>query len=157
LILFAPQTLPGLLWLKVTGETLAFSFPGLVVGSVIYSLPFAVQPFHAAFKGVAHTYVEAARLMGASNWETFRWITLPLARRGVAVGLTLSFAHTMGEFGVVLMLGGSIPGKTKVASIALYDEVQRLNYPVAHAYALALLLISFALILLMTLVQRRTA
>ena len=94
--------------------------------------------------------------MGASGWQTFWQVSLPLARRGVAVGLTLSFAHTIGEFGVVLMLGGSIPGKTKVASIALYDEVQKLNYAHAHTYALALLLISFGLILLMMVVQRQT-
>jgi len=156
LTFFAPQAVLGSIWLKITGETLAFSFSGLVVGSVIYSLPFAMQPFQAAFKGVSQTYLEAAKMMGASGWQTFWQVSLPLARRGVAVGLTLSFAHTIGEFGVVLMLGGSIPGKTKVASIALYDEVQKLNYAHAHTYALALLLISFGLILLMMVVQRQT-
>jgi molybdate transport system permease protein len=143
------------LWLGLTGHTLAFSFAGLVVGSVIYSLPFAVQPFQAAFKAVPRNYIDAARNLGASRWHIFWTIVLPLARRGVGVGIMLSFAHTLGEFGVVLMLGGSIPGKTRVASIALYDEVQKLNYPQAHAYALVLLAISFALVFAMALLQRR--
>jgi len=155
LSLFAPHTALGSFWLKITGETLTFSFSGLVVGSVFYSLPFAVQPFQTAFRAIPRMYTDAAKTLGASRWQTFREVMLPLGRRGVAVGLTLSFAHTIGEFGVVLMLGGSIPGKTKVASIALYDEVQKLNYATAHAYALTLLLISFVLILLMTVIQRK--
>ena len=154
---FSPHTALGSFWLKVTGQTLTFSFSGLVLGSVIYSLPFAVQPFQAAFRAIPQTYLEAAHIFGASRTQSFWKITLPLARRGVAVGLTLSFAHTLGEFGVVLMLGGSIPGKTKVASIALYDEVQKMNYAGAHAYALTLLFISFAIILTMSLIQRRSA
>jgi molybdate transport system permease protein len=156
LSLFAPETMLGGFWLRMTGQTLAFSFSGLVAGSILYSLPFAVQPFQAAFRSVPQIYIEAARTLGASRLQIFWRIILPLAGRGVAVGLTLSFAHTIGEFGVVLMLGGSIPGKTRVASIALYDEVQKLNYPAAHAYALTLLLLSFLLLFVMTLIQRRT-
>jgi molybdate transport system permease protein len=156
LVLFAPDQPVGSVWLGLTGHTLAFSFAGLVVGSVIYSLPFAVQPFQAAFKAVPRNYIDVARNLGASRWHVFWTIVLPLARRGVGVGVMLSFAHTLGEFGVVLMLGGSIPGKTRVASIALYDEVQKLNYPQAHAYALVLLAISFALVLAMALLQRRS-
>jgi molybdate transport system permease protein len=155
LVLFAPEHPVGALWLRMTGDTLVFNFAGLVVGSVLYSLPFAVQPFQAAFKSVPGIYLDAARNLGATRWQMFWTILLPLARRGVGVGTTLSFAHTLGEFGVVLMLGGSIPGKTKVASIALYDEVQKLNYPQAHAYALLLLVLSFALVLAMSIMQRR--
>ena len=144
LAFFAPQSPAGWLWSQVTGHSLAFTFAGLIVGSVIYSLPFAVQPFQSALKGVPREYREAAISLGASPWQTFWRVVLPNARRGIGVGVTLSFAHTMGEFGVVLMLGGNIPGVTRVASIALYDEVQRLNYPAAHAFAAVLLVISFA-------------
>ncbi len=155
LVLFAPQNPLGALWLKVTGGTLAFSFTGLVVGSVIYSLPFAVQPFQAALKSVSRSAREAAWLAGANHWQVFWHITLPLAKQGIGVGVILSFAHTVGEFGVVLMLGGAIPGATKVASILLYDEVQKLNYGAAHTIALTLMLVSFVLILAMQLLQRR--
>ncbi len=157
LILFSPHRFLGRIWHWIAGENLAFSFSGLVVGSIIYSLPFAIQPFQAALRTVPDALLDAARIDGASVLRIFRHITLPLAGRGLAVGVVLSFAHTLGEFGVVLMLGGSIPGKTKVASIALYDEVQKLNYTRAHAYALALLVISFALILFMSFLKRRTS
>ncbi len=154
LLLFAPQRMLGAWWHAVTGHALAFSFSGLVVGSIIYSLPFAVQPFQAALRTVPEALRDAARIDGASAWKVFWHVTLPLAGRGIGVGVVLSFAHTVGEFGVVLMLGGSIPGQTRVASIALYDEVQKLNYPMAHAYAVILLAVSFALILIMTLLRR---
>lgn len=155
LVLFAPQNPLGAFWLNVTGHTLVFSFAGLVVGSVIYSLPFAVQPFQAALKTVSPSLIEAGRVAGANWWQLFWHITFPLARRGIGAGVILSFAHTMGEFGVVLMLGGAIPGVTKVASIALYDEVQKLAYPQAHSLALVLLAISFALVFFMGILQRR--
>ena len=155
LVIFAPQHPLGALWQNLTGHTLAFSFCGLVIGSILYSLPFAIQPFQAALRAVPGEFADAARVEGASAWQTLRHVSLPLAGRGIAVGVILSFAHTMGEFGIVLMLGGSIPGQTKVASIALYDEMQKLNYPLAHAYALALLLISFALIFTISFLQRR--
>jgi molybdate transport system permease protein len=155
LVLFAPQRTLGGWWQSLFGHSLAFSFSGLVVGSMIYSLPFALQPFQAALRTVPKALVDAARLDGASPLQAFRHVVLPLAGRGLVVGIVLSFAHTVGEFGVVLMLGGSIPGKTKVASIALYDEVQKLDYSSAHAYALALLAISFVLILFMSFLRRR--
>ena len=104
---------------------------------------------------VPREFSEAARVEGASAWQTLLHVSLPIAGRGITVGVILSFAHTVGEFGIVLMLGGSIPGRTKVASIALYDEMQKLNYPAAHAYALALLVISFALIFTISFLQRR--
>jgi molybdate transport system permease protein len=155
LTLFAPQSPLGRTWVAIFRHPLPFSFPGLVVGSVLYSLPFAVQPFQAAFKAVPQTYLEAIAALGARTHQTFWHVRLPMARRGLLVGATLAFAHTLGEFGVVLMLGGSIPGETRVASIALYDEVQKLDFAVAHAYALVLLVLSFALLLLVTLLQRR--
>lgn len=155
LALFAPDTLPGRMWFSTTGDTLAFSFSGLVLGSMLYSLPYAVQPLASAFRGVPQSYLDAATSLGSNAWTTFRRVVLPMSRRGLGVAAMLSFAHTVGEFGVVVMLGGSIPGKTRVASIALYDEVQKLNYPAAHALAAMLLVMSFAVLLAMTFLQRR--
>lgn len=156
LIAFSPDQWLGRQWLNTFGGTLAFSFTGLVIASVFYSLPFAVQPFQAALKAVPLEQLDAARALGATPLRTFLRIHLPLARRGVAAGLTLGFAHTLGEFGVVLMIGGAIPGRTKVASIALYDEVQKLNYSSAHSFAATLLLLSFVLLFAVTVLQRRT-
>ena len=157
LVIFAPQTWLGALWARVMGQPLAFSFAGLVAGSVIYSLPFAIQPFRAGLAGVPRELQEVARNSGASELRTFLRVTLPLARNGIAAGVVLSFAHTLGEFGVVLMLGGSIPGRTKVVSIALYDEVQKMDYAAAHAYSAVLLGTAFVLILTVTVLQRRGA
>jgi len=157
LVLFAPQTWLGGLWTRVLGQPLAFSFAGLVAGSVIYSLPFAIQPFRAGLAGVSPELLDVARISGASALETFWHVTLPLAWSGIAAGMVLSFAHTLGEFGVVLMLGGSIPGKTKVVSIMIYDEVQNMNYGAARAYSALLLAVAFLLILAVTLLQRRAA
>ena len=155
LVAFAPGHWPGALWQRLTGHPLPFSFAGLLVGSVLYSLPYAVQPFQAALRGVPRDLLEAAAAAGARPWRVFWRVRLPLARSGLLAGVALSFAHTMGEFGVVLMLGGGIPGETRVASIALYDEVEKANYPTAHAYALTLLLISAALLSVVTALQRR--
>jgi molybdate transport system permease protein len=157
LVLFSPQNSLGSWWLSLTGHSLTFSFTGLVIGSIVYSLPFSVQPFQAALKAVPEHCIEAARTLGANPWRTFWRIRVPLARRGLVVGATLTFAHTIGEFGVVLMLGGSIPGETRVASIALYDEVQKLNYPAAHAFAAVLLALSFSMLVLIAILQRRSA
>ena len=154
LVCFAPSHWPGSWWLHWFGGTLSFSFLGLLIGSMLYSLPYAVQPFQAALKGVSPTLLEAAAATGASPLRTFWRVHLPLARRGVTVGVALSFAHTMGEFGVVLMLGGNIPGRTRVASIALYNEVENGHYGTAHFYALTLLLISGALLSVVTFLQR---
>lgn len=155
LIAFSPNHAPGSWWVALTGHSLAFTFLGLVIGSVIYSLPFAVQPFQAALKSVPQDQLEASAAHGASPWRVWTRVHIPLASRGIGAGLMLGFAHTLGEFGVVLMIGGSIPGVTKVASIALYDEVQSLNYPQAHAFAALLLGISFVLILAATVLRRR--
>ncbi|QYM78271.1 molybdate ABC transporter permease subunit [Horticoccus luteus] len=155
LLAFSPQHAPGSWWRAVVGLPLAFSFTGLVIASVIYSLPFAVQPFQAALRSVPHDLLDAGAASGASPWRVFLRLHIPLAWRGLLAGLTLGFAHTLGEFGVVLMIGGSIPGVTKVASIALYDEVQRLDYAQAHGLAAVLLAVSFILLFLVTLLQRR--
>ncbi len=155
LVAFSPLHPPGSWWRDLTGAPLSFSFTGLVIASVFYSLPFAVQPFQAALRGVAPELLEAGRALGASPARVFLRLHVPLAWRGIAAGRTLGFAHTLGEFGVVLMIGGSVPGVTRVASIALYDEVQALHYPQAHAFAATLLVISFALLLTVTLLQRR--
>lgn len=152
---FSPQHPPGSWWIALTGAPLAFSFGGLVIASAIYSLPFAVQPFQAALRSVPPDLLDAAASLGTPPRRVFWRVHVPLAWRGVAAGLTLAFAHTLGEFGVVLMIGGSIPGVTKVASIALYDEVQKLSYPTAHAFAAILLALSFVLLLAVTLLQRR--
>ena len=157
LVGLSPQHTPGSWWRDLTGQPLVFTFTGLVIASVFYSLPFAVQPFQAALRAVPRDLLEAGTAYGASPWRVFFRLHAPLAWRGIAAGLTLGFAHTLGEFGVVLMIGGAIPGVTKVASIALYDEVQRLDYASAHAFAATLLGLSFALLLVVTLLQRRRA
>jgi molybdate transport system permease protein len=145
-------------WLARTFDLrLVFSFEGLLLASVLVNLPFMVQPLQRAFAAIPGSLREAAWVCGLSPWRAFWKIELPLAWPGLLAGVALTMAHTLGEFGVVLMLGGSIPGKTRVASIALYDEVQKLNYPLAHAYAAVLLVISFALVLTMALLQRRGA
>jgi molybdate transport system permease protein len=155
LALFAPDTPVGRFWIRLTGDTLAFSFSGLVLGSMAYSLPYAVQPLTAAFRSIPPSLLEAAESVGGRTWSNFWRVTLPLSRRGVLVAAMLGFAHTVGEFGVVVMLGGSIPGRTRVASIALYDEVQKLNYDTAHRLALVLLLVSFAVLVPLAWLQRR--
>jgi molybdate transport system permease protein len=154
LLLFSPQYVVGQAWLAMFNSSLVFSFTGLVIGSVLYSLPFALQPIQSAFKQVDESLLEAAVALGASHKQVFWTVIVPVSRYGILSGALLSFAHTMGEFGVVLMLGGSIPHETKVASIALYDEVQKLNYVVAHQFALLLLVIS-ALMLAMIIVLQR--
>ncbi len=136
----------GRWWETVTGHTLAFTFEGLVIGSLLYSLPFAVQPFAAAFSAVDPKLLRASASLGSSPLETFRRVVLPLSKGGLVTGFTLSFAHTLGEFGVVLMVGGNIPGVTRTISIDIYDQVQAANYSSANGSAVALLLISFALL-----------
>lgn len=155
LVAFSPNHPPGRWWRSLTGEPLAFTFTGLVIASVFYSLPFAVQPFQAALRAVPPDLIDAGSTLGATPRRVFWRVHVPLAWRGIAAGLTLGFAHTLGEFGVVLMIGGAIPGVTKVASIALYDEVQALAYPQAHAFAATLLALAFVLLLVVTLLQRR--
>ncbi|MBA4285627.1 MAG: molybdate ABC transporter permease subunit [Xanthomonadaceae bacterium] len=154
LVGFGSGSLLGEAWRGLFGSTLAFSFAGLVVGSVIYSLPFAVQPIQNAIRDVEAALIEAGCALGATPRQVFWRVIVPAARNGVLTGAALSFAHTIGEFGVVLMLGGNIPGTTRVASIALYDETQTLHYPVANSYALLLLAISFLMLLLIGALRR---
>ncbi|MEO0420935.1 MAG: molybdate ABC transporter permease subunit [Pseudomonadota bacterium] len=148
LTLLSPNAPLGRLWVELTGDALTFSFSGLVVASVLYSLPFAVQPLQRAFEGVDHGLLEAAATLGAKPTERFVRIALPLARRGYLTAAVLAFAHTVGEFGVVLMVGGAIPGETRVISIAIYEHVETLRYAQAHALSLGLLLFSFLVLLL---------
>jgi molybdate transport system permease protein len=136
----------GRAWVAWFGHGLAFTFEALVIASVLYSLPFMVQPMTAAFSQVDRQLIEASSILGASRLRTFIRVILPLSINGVITGAVLSFAHTMGEFGVVLMVGGNIPGVTRTVSIAIYDEVQSLDYAAANGTALLLLLFSFAIL-----------
>jgi molybdate transport system permease protein len=155
LVALGPLTAPGRLIIRLLGHPLAFSFSGLVVGSMLYSLPFAVQPLVAGFRGVSPALLEAAATLGASPVRTFRAITLPLARPSLIAAAVLTFTHTVGEFGVVLMLGGNIPGATRTLSIALYDQVQDFNYAAANRTAGTLL--AFSLITLIVVYRRSGA
>ena len=141
-------------WLAASGIRLVFTLQGLLLVSVLVNLPFMVQPVHNAMASIGERPMEVAATLRASRLDTFFSVVLPLSRRGIITGTIMSFAHTVGEFGVVLMLGGNIPGVTRVASIALYDETQTLNYAVAHSYALLLLAISFAMLMLIGLLRR---
>lgn len=134
----------GRWWQAMTGHTLAFTFTALVIGSVIYSLPFAVQPFAAAFGLVDPELLAASATLGASKLRAFVQVVLPLSMPGLVTGVALTFAHTMGEFGVVLMVGGNIPGVTRTVSIDIYDQVEAVNYVAANQTSLVLLAISFA-------------
>jgi len=156
LLVFGSNTAIGRLYHQITGSTLAFTFPGLVVGSVLYSLPFAVQPMAAAFRGVDQRLIDAARTLGVGQAEIYRRVVLPLAWPGLITALVLTFAHTVGEFGVVLMVGGNIPGVTRTLSIDIYDQVQMLNYESANQTALALLIFSFVLLVIVYSLNRRT-
>jgi molybdate transport system permease protein len=131
---------------RVSGHTLAFTFAGLVIGSVLYSLPFAVQPMTTSFASIDPKLAQASALVGASRWRTFWRILLPLGLPGVLTGFVLSFAHTLGEFGVVLMIGGNIPGVTRTISILIFDQVEALDYATANRTALLLLALCFALL-----------
>jgi molybdate transport system permease protein len=135
LIMFAPDSSLGQLWQQLTGSRLAFSFSALVIGSVLYSLPFVVQPLQQAFARVPTDLLQAAATLGATPWDQFRSVVVPMSRRSFLAAATLGFAHTVGEFGVVLMIGGNIPGETQVLSIALYDYVESLRFSEAHQLA----------------------
>ncbi len=147
LIMMGPLTAPGRLLIRIVGHPLAFSFTGLLIGSVLYSLPFAVQPLVAGFGAIDRGYVEAAEGLGASPWRTFWSVVLPMTRVSVLTSAVLTFTHTVGEFGVVLMLGGNIPGATRTLSISLYDLVQDGDYQAADRTALLLLVFSMAALL----------
>jgi molybdate transport system permease protein len=147
----------GRWWLSLTGHTLAFTFTGLVIGSILYSLPFAVQPFAASFSLVDRKLLAASATLGASPVRTFFRVVLPLSVPGLVTGVVLAFAHTMGEFGVVLMIGGNIPGITRTVSIDIYDQVQASNYAAANATALLLLVFCFAVLTIVYGMNRRTS
>lgn len=148
LLAMGPNGPLGALWAGATGGRLSFSFEGLLLASVVYSLPFAVQPFSVAFAAVDRSLLEVSWTLGRSGLATFLRVVVPLSMGGILTGLILAFAHTLGEFGVVLMVGGNIPGETRTVSIAIYDRVQALDYAGAAATALPLLLISFAVLAL---------
>ena len=155
LILLGPNGALGSWWVELTGSALTFSFTGLVIASCIYSLPFAVQPLQNAFESVPRQSLEAAWTLGASKIDAFFSIAIPLSVRGFVSAAVLSFAHTLGEFGVVLMVGGNIPGKTRVISIAIYDQVETLNYAAAHRMSLLLIAFAFAILFAMYLINHR--
>jgi len=143
-------------WLDANFDfRLVFSFTGLVVGSIIYSLPFMVQPVQAGLESLSPNLAEASYTLGKSRWETFFKVLLPNIKTSLLTGAVLAFAHTVGEFGVILMIGGNIPGETRVASIAIYDEVEALNYGTANNYAAVLLVFSFFILLIVYTFNRR--
>lgn len=155
LITLGPEGPIGKLTSAMGGTTLAFSFAGLVIGSVVYSLPFVVQPLQNAFSAIGTRPLEAAATLRASPLDRFFTVAIPMARPGILTAAVLGFAHTIGEFGVVLMIGGNIPGETRVASIAVYDHVENLDYLGAHWLSAALLVVSFVLLLLVYALNRR--
>ncbi len=157
LIVLGPYGAIGSWWVELTGSALTFSFAGLVIASCFYSLPFAVQPLQSAFESMGRQELEAARTLGASPIDAFLSVVVPLSAPGFLTALVLSFAHTLGEFGVVLMIGGNIPGETRLISIAIYDHVESLNYAAAHSLSLTLLGFAFLILLTMFLLNRRLA
>jgi len=146
LIAFSPEHLPGKLWQQTTGQQLAFSFSAIVIGSVLYSLPFVVQPLQKAFEQLGDSLLEAGALLGASAIDRFFSIVLPLTKASFITAASLGFAHTVGEFGIILMIGGNIPGETRVLSIALFDHVEAFDYARAHIIAISLLVASMILL-----------
>lgn len=155
LVIFSPNSTFGGLWVDVTGSSLTFSFTGLVIASCVYSLPFMVQPLQGSFEAIGSRPLEAAASLGAGPLDRFLTVASPLALRGFITATVLSFAHTVGEFGVVLMVGGNIPGQTKVISIAIYEHVETLNYAQAHALSAILLIFSFLVLLAVYTINRR--
>jgi molybdate transport system permease protein len=155
LVALGPRSPLGRWWILLTGHTLAFTFSGLVIGSILYSLPFAVQPFAASFSALDRKLISAAATLGASPLRTFLRVIAPLSLPGLVTGTALSFAHTMGEFGVVLMVGGNIPGITRTVSIDIYDRVQSSDYAGANQTALILLVVCFGVLALVYGLNRR--
>jgi len=155
LVLLGPYGAVGRWWVQVTGDTLTFSFTGLVIASCIYSLPFAVQPLQHAFEALGRREIEAARTLGATPADAFFSVAMPMSARGFLSAIVLSFAHTLGEFGVVLMVGGNIPGETRTISIAIYDQVESMNYESAHLLSAVLLAFAFTAMLAMYVVNFR--
>lgn len=156
LVALGPHSPVGQWWISLTGHTLAFTFSGLVIGSILYSLPFAVQPFAASFAGVDRKLIDASATLGASRRRTFLRVVAPLSIHGLITGTVLSFAHTLGEFGVVLMVGGNIPGVSRTISIDIYDRVQAGDYAGANQTAIVLLILCFALLSVIYGLNRKT-
>ncbi|WP_158750047.1 molybdate ABC transporter permease subunit [Acidobacterium sp. S8] len=148
LILLGPRTAPGRMLIRLTGHPVAFSFAGLVIGSMIYSLPFAVQPITSGFTALSSDVLDAARLLGAGNFRILAEVVLPLTLRSILTAAVLCFTHTVGEFGVVLMIGGDIPGSTRTLSIAMFDQVQDFRYREANHTALLLLAVSLVALII---------
>ena len=146
LMAIGPFSPVGRAYTRLVGHGLPFTFGGLLIASVLYSLPFAVQPFAAEFASVDRRLIEASWTLGVSKWATFRRVVIPLSVRGLVTGIVLSFAHTLGEFGVVLMVGGNLPGVTRTVSISIYDSVQSLDYAAASRTSLLLLIVSFVIL-----------
>jgi molybdate transport system permease protein len=157
LIAFRPDAPFGAFWMRLTGDTLTFSFAGLVLASLIYSLPFAVQPLQTAFTSLGSGPMEAAASLRAGPLAAFLTVALPLSARGYLTAAVLTFAHTLGEFGVVLMVGGNIPGETRVISIAIYEQVERIDYAAAHILSGLLLVLSFTILLILYGLNARAA
>ncbi len=155
LILLSPTSTIGRFWVDITGETLTFSFTGLVIASMFYSLPFMVQPLQTAFQTIGRAPMEAAASLRASPLNAFFTVAVPMAKRGFLTAIVLSFTHTIGEFGVVLMVGGNIPGETKVISIAIYEHVETLRYAEAHQLAGGLMIFSFIVLMAVYTLNRR--
>lgn len=155
LMVLGPQGPLGQLSTAFGWGILPFSFPGLILASVLYSLPFMVQPLQGAFQSLGEAPLEAAASLGASPWDRFFSVALPLAGDGYLRGLVMTFAHTLGEFGVVLMVGGSIPGVTRVASIQIYDHVSALDFAAAHRLSLVMVLLSLSILLTLFLLERK--
>lgn len=149
LIAFSPDTWLGQFWLTVTGSQLAFSFSGILLGSIIYSLPFMLQPLLNSFNQLSRGQLEAVTLLGYNQYKRFIFFVLPACRAGVVNAIALTFAHTLGEFGVVLMIGGSVAGETRLLSIALFEQVETLQYAAAHQTAGVLFVISLLMLLLL--------
>jgi molybdate transport system permease protein len=156
LVALGPRSPVGRAYEVLIGRPIVFSFEGLLIASVLYSLPFAVQPFAAAFAAVDRNLIETAWCLGASRLRTFTRVIVPLARPGIVAGTVLTFAHTVGEFGVVLMVGGNLPGSTRTVSISIYDDVQAFNYARAGRTAALLLVFSFVVLAVTYRLQRRS-
>ncbi len=156
LIMLAPNSMLGQTWYALTGHQLAFSFTGLVIASMIYSLPFVVQPLQLAFEKIDKASMECAEVLGASSWRRFTSIVIPSTRNSFLLASVLGFAHTVGEFGVVLMIGGNIPGETQVLSLVLYDYVESLDYDAAHRLAATLVFFSMAMLIIVYSLNRGT-
>jgi molybdate transport system permease protein len=155
LLLLAPEGPLGALVEGLFGVRLAFSFPGILIASVVYSFPFMVQPLKNGVAGVDRRLLEAAYTLGQSRTATFFRVMIPNMRPFILTGVAMAFAHTMGEFGVILRVGGNIPGRTRVASLFIYERVETLDYPAAHAYSIILLALSFIILLAVNLLSAR--